>query len=95
MNTNAFIISILIFTAILLFKTVATIATPCSENTNGEVLLPPQLEVAFCDFKISDSSSVNLKQNCSGNLSIFLLTCSFNLFVSTPYSSAKSLSSIT
>jgi hypothetical protein len=37
----------------LLFKILDNIATPCSVNTLGLYLAPPQLDVAICDFKLS------------------------------------------
>ena len=41
-------------------------------------LLPPQLEVAFRDFKFSNSPAVNLNIKSSGNLSIHLHVLSFD-----------------
>jgi len=47
-------------------------------NAMGRYLAPPQLEVAICDLKFSYSSFESSTMKSSGNLSIFLLTCSFN-----------------
>ena len=46
---------ILIFTSIAtsLFKMLDSMATPCSVNAFGSFRLPPQLDVAICDFKYS------------------------------------------
>ena len=46
----------------LLLSTLDNISTPCSVKADGSFLLPPQLEVAFCDFKFLNSSSLNWKQ---------------------------------
>src|SRR6185503_12680124 len=82
-------------TARSLFSTLDNINTPCSVKAEGSFLLPPQLDVAFCDFKFSNSSLVNWNIKSAGNLAIFLLTCSFNRPVGTWYSSARSSSNIT
>src|ERR1700719_1511602 len=82
-------------TALSLFSTLDSINTPCSVKAEGSFLLPPQLDVAFCDFKFSNSSFVNWNIKSAGNLAIFLLTCSFNRPVGTSYSSARSSSNIT
>ena len=56
-------------------STVANIYIPCSVNTYGIFLIPPQLEVTNCDFKFSSSSFVNWNIKSSGNRSIFRFTC--------------------
>src|SRR5580692_1962610 len=86
---------ILTLTALSLFSTLDNINTPCSVKAEGSFLLPPQLDVAFCDFKFSNSSFVNWNIKSAGNLAIFRLTCSFNRPVGTWYSSARSSSNIT
>lgn len=77
------------------FKMEESIATPCSVNAIGKYLVPPRFEVAICDLKDSNSfiESSNIKS--AGNLERFLLTCSFNLLVPTPYIAARSSSSMT
>src|ERR1700677_1258015 len=82
-------------TALSLFSTLDNINTPCSVKAEGSFLLPPQLDVAFCDFKFSNSSFVNWNIKSAGNLSIFPLSCSFNRPVGPWYSSARSSSNIT
>ena len=54
-----FIICMLTFIAVSLFRTLESIATPCSVNANGNFLRPPYLDVTDCDFKILTSSYVN------------------------------------
>src|SRR3989338_11284450 len=100
----------LIRTAISLFKTPESIASPYSVKTYCKYfrctplpfskvtvcdLKELSLEVAICDLKESNSESVNLNINSSGNRPIFLFTAWFNAFTGTLYNSAKSLSSIT
>jgi hypothetical protein len=39
----------------LAMQTLESIATPCSVKAYGSFLIPPQLEVTNCDFKIANS----------------------------------------
>ncbi len=94
--TNASMILMLTLTAVGLLSTEDSIATPCSVNTYGRYLrcFPRSaFKVANCDLKHSSIVSWNIK--LSGNLSLLRTTCSLRRFVSTPYSRAKSLSSMT
>ena len=81
--------------ACLLFNTLESINIPCSVKAFGSFLRPPQLEVAYCDFKSRNSSSLSLNIKSDGKRMIFRATAWFNTRVSTPYSSARSSSSIT
>ncbi len=45
--------------AFSLLKTEENMATPCSVNAYGSFLIPPQLDVTICDFKLEDSFFVN------------------------------------
>lgn len=89
------ILMIWIFTriAISLFKTEESMATPCSVKQKGGWRKPifSELEVANCVLQFSSSSTVISNIKSLGNRSIFLRIASFNLLVSTPYNSAKSL----
>ena len=49
--TNARMISILTCTARLLFKTLDSMATPCSVKALGSLRVPPQLDVPNWNFK--------------------------------------------
>ena len=96
MATNARIIRIFTSTAIPDFNTLLNIAMPPSVKAYGRYLVPPlPFEVAICDLKLLSSSRVSSNMKSSGKRSIFLLTCSLRRLVSTPYSIAKSVSSIT
>lgn len=81
------------FTVRVLCNTLDSMATSSSVKAYGRYLVPPQLEVAICGLKLLNSSLVNRNIKSSGKRSIFLLTCCFRYFVSTPYNTAKSLSS--
>ena len=71
--------------ALSLFKTPDSINIPCSENANGGYLeYLPLSKVANCDLKETCSFVVNSNIKVFGKRSIFLLTRSFNLLVSTP-----------
>ena len=56
---------------------------------------PSGPEAAICDFKSANSNALNWNMNPDGNLSMLRLTCSLRRFTGTPYSSAKSRSSMT
>ena len=93
---------ILMFTAIavLLLNTLLSIAIPFSVNANGNLRVPPQLDVAICDFNSAGdrdeySSCVSWNIKSSGKRSMLRFTCSFMRLVSTPYNKARSLSIIT
>jgi hypothetical protein len=47
----------------VLLDTLDNIATPCSVNTYGSFLVPPQLDVSNPDIKISNSVYVNWKRD--------------------------------
>lgn len=66
-----------------LFSALESMATPCSVNTSGSFLRPPQLDVAFYDFKIFHSSWSNSNMKSSGNRLMSRFACSFSLLVST------------
>ena len=94
--TNAFMMRILMSTAVSLWSTADNIATPCSVKAYG------QKELCFKVLNLSQfatSSSVscwfNWKRKASGNLRELRLTCSFKRAVWTPYSSARSRSRMT
>jgi hypothetical protein len=56
--TNARMISMFTAIALALFKTLDSIATPCSVNARVAFLRPPRLgsfEVTDCDFKLLSS----------------------------------------
>jgi len=93
--TNVRIISIFTFTARLLRSTLESMATPCSVNTRGAFLVPPQLDVPNWNIKLSNSSPVRWNIKSLGKRTRFLLTARFKFPVDTSYSWAKSLSSIT
>src|SRR5581483_355894 len=97
MRTNARMISMFTRTAVGDRSTLESIATPCSVNTRGNFRLPPypELEVTNCDFKFLNSCSVSRNAKSSGNRSRFRLTAWLSTLVGTPYSDAKSESSIT
>jgi hypothetical protein len=50
-RTKARMIAMLIWIARSLRRTAESMATPCSVNTEGGFLLPPQLEITVRDFK--------------------------------------------
>ena len=56
---------------------------------------PNSFEVANCDLKLSMSSCERRNMNRAGKRATLRLTCSFRRFVVTPYSKARSLSSMT
>jgi len=72
-----------------------SMAIPCSANAIGTYRAPPQLEVTICDPNFLSSCFANSNIKSSGNRSMFLRTCSDNLLVSTPQTSAKFRSSMT
>ncbi len=75
-STKASMMRTLTSTAVSLRNTAESIDTPCSVKTRGGFRLPPQLpdlEITDCDFKISDSSFVSLKQKRSGKRPGFLV----------------------
>lgn len=76
---------------------VAAITTPCSVKACGSFRRPPQLDldVAKCDFKSANSDRVSRNAKSSGKRSLLRRTCSLSRRVVTPYSSAKSESSLT
>lgn len=53
---NVLIIWIFTLIALLLCKTLDNIATPCSVNTNGSLLVPPRFDITNCDIKLLNSS---------------------------------------
>jgi len=69
--------------AFLLLKTLESNATSCLVKALGGFRVPPQLDITICDFKISNSNSVNWNINISGSRSIFLFTVWFKALVST------------
>jgi hypothetical protein len=84
-------------TAFLLFKTLESIATPCSVNAKGAYLLPPLFEVAICvlkdepmfevlklNLKVSHSSLESSNIKSSEKLPRLRLTDSFSRLVSVP-----------
>ena len=93
--TNARMMEMFICIAFLLFKTLDSIAIPCSVKAKGLCLWPPQLVVTKCDVKFCISFSLSSNIKSIGNLSIFRRTACFKTRVSTSYSLAKSMSSMT
>ena len=93
--TNARIIAMFARIAISLCKRPDSIATPCSVNARGSFLLPPQLDVTICDFKLLNSLASRRNMKSEGNRSRFLCTAWFNDRVSTWYNFARSESNIT
>ncbi len=65
----------LITTACSLFKMVAAMIAPCSVKATGGVLLPPQLENAFCNFKFVTSCPVRRYAKSEGNLRLLRRYC--------------------
>jgi hypothetical protein len=58
--------------AFLLFKTLESIATPCSVNAKGAYRGPPQLEVLNLHLKVCHSASLNsnIKSEGFGSLKL-------------------------
>src|SRR5210317_1603256 len=80
---------ILMFTAIAfgLFKTLDNMATPCSVKTYGAYRNPilfEELEVTNWLLQFANSSLVSSNIKSSGKRFVFLFTCLFKYFVSTP-----------
>jgi len=95
--TNALMMAMFTRMARRLWSTPESMATPSWVNANGSFLRPPQpeLDVAICDIKLTDSDRVNLNMKSRGKRLRFLRTCSFNRRVLTEYMAAKSASSMT
>lgn len=89
-RTKARMISILMAIARGERSTVESIATPCSVNAYGGFRIPPQLEVANCDFKLSHSTASNRNMKSEGNRPLFLFTASSSRLGSTAYNRARS-----
>ena len=53
--TNARMMATLTIAAFSDFKTLLSMAMPCSVNTQGGDRRPPQLEITICDFKLAAS----------------------------------------
>ena len=53
--------------AVSLLSTLDNIATPCSVKAEGDFLVPPQLDVTFCDIKFLNSFSDNWNIKSLGN----------------------------
>ncbi len=81
--------------AISLLRTAESWATPCSLKAKGIYRMPPLFEVLKLHLKLSNSSFVSSNIKSEGKRRILFLTERFRYFVSIPYSSAKSKSSIT
>ena len=76
-STKASMILMLTSMAVGLRSTAESMETPCSVKTRGMERRPPHpssLEITNCDFKITISFFVSLKQKCSGKRSGFLVT---------------------
>lgn len=89
-------IAMFISTALLLLRTLESIATPDSVKANG--MAPPKYRfegITDCDTTNSISLAVNSNIKSSGNLFIFLRTACFSDLVSTWYISARWTSKIT
>ena len=96
--TNARIMAILTSMAQSLFKTLESMATPCSVKTIGGFLVPPLpigFDITDCDIKRLNSCSSNTNMKSSGNLLRFLLTACVSALVSISYISARSRSNMT
>jgi hypothetical protein len=89
---NVPIIASVVFTAILLFKMVASMYNPLSVKAFGVHLFPFHLEVDIFDLKFKDSSSVISSKYPSMNQSGLFLTASLIRLVSRPYTSTTSAS---
>ena len=76
-------------TAISLFRTPESMATPCSVKAKGGADVFLFDAVTNCDRFIRTSSAVNWNMKSSGNRLIFRLTDWFNTLVSTWYSLAS------
>ena len=93
--TNARMIEMLAATAIGLFSTLASMATPCSVKAKGGVEVFLFDDITNCDIIFWTSSPVRRNIKSAGNRSMFLLTAWFNAPVETWYNLARSKSSIT
>ena len=69
--------------------------SPSFKVTFCDLKSVPALEVTNCDLKFVTSSLVNWNMNRSGKRSMLRLTAWLSAFVGTPYSSARSRSSMT
>lgn len=97
-RTKVLMISTLTRMARSLFKTLESMATPCSVNAYGGLLMPILalgLDVAICDIQFAVSSLLSRNMKSAGNLFRLRLTCSLRRPVETPYILARSRSSIT
>lgn len=96
-RTKARMISTLTATARLLRSTLDNIATPCSVNAIGAYRRPCRsaLEVTNRDLQVSNSDPFRTNIKSSGNRSGLRRTACLRTLVSTPYSAARSRSSIT
>ena len=86
------------FTSIAIseLRTLLSMATPNSVKAKGIYLLPPLwFEVQFLHLKLSNSSFVNSNMKSDGNRFKLFFTERFKYFVSVPYNSARSKSSMT
>lgn len=72
MLANIIMILMLTSIAMLLFNSPDNIASPYSEKASDNFLVPSQLDVTNCDFKLSNSS---------GNLFIFLIIAASFFFI--------------
>gem|GEM_PF-2752773 len=93
--TNARMIEMLAATAIGLFSTLASMATPCSVKAKGGAEVFLFNAVTICDRMFSTSSAVNRNIKSEGKRSAFLFTAWLSALVSTWYNLARSKSSIT
>ena len=96
MATNVLVIRMLAAMAVSLFRTLANIKMPCSVKAvigTAECFMDLNRSQFATSSPISGLESGNMK--LAGNLPAFRLTCSFSRFVSTPYNTAKSRSSMT
>ena len=82
---NARMIWMLTWMARLLFRTLDSMATPCSVNAKDKYLeCWPLFKVTNCDLKDSCSSWLSRNIKSDGNLETFRLTACFRTLVSTP-----------
>ena len=84
--TNARITEMLTSMARSEWRTVESMATPCSVNTKGLYCVPPRLsfEVAFCDLKTLNSFLLSSNIKSGGKRFLFRRICSLSLRVGTP-----------
>src|SRR5262249_35507156 len=97
-RTNARMISTLTSTARLLRNTLDSIATPCSVKANGRYFRwrpRPRFKITNCDLKASCSARVSWNMKSAGNRTRLRLTAWLSARVGTPYSAARSPSSMT